>query len=307
MIRIYDVMPFQTFYAGKYGKITHDEKLANTLIKNFHAGVTGFELPMFVDHGEKTTTRYGDIKDLWIENNRLKAAVDLNSKGEAIKEDYAYVSPSYARDYKNKMTGQRVGPTLIEISLTNTPMQPGMEKVKFGEETEEVITEYYALKEENSIKKGDETEMDKDVIKLYEDNLAEKGNEIVSLKEQIAKKDAEIVKLSEQITQLTEDAAKHTEEIKKLSESLAKLTAEKTKGDMESWAKDWENKGYAPAVVKSFKDQIISGGMKVEMAESILKTIAPITERGREVPSGSEATTEKLDKFAESLAENIHV
>ena len=128
------IMPFQKFHSNAYGEVSHDKKIADSIVNNFMKRVTGYPIPLLISHSE-AQGKLGEITNIQSKEDGLYADVEINSKGQKILEgsQFDFVSPAYAEKYKDKTTGQDVGATLLEVSLTNKPGQPNMERLKFEE------------------------------------------------------------------------------------------------------------------------------------------------------------------------------
>jgi len=282
-----NIMPFQKFHTGAYGEVNHDKTIADKIANNFMKKVTGYPIPLLVSHLE-TQGKLGEITSVTSEDDGLYADVNINDKGKKILDSsqFDFVSPAYAEKYKDKMTGADVGATLLEVSLTNKPGQPNMEKLRFEDEAESI--QIYNLK------RG-ESKMEKEVLKMYKEQSAAKQEEIKKLTDELETN-------KEKIKKLTDTVDEKEQEIKKLSEQVEKANEEKRQQEIDTWAKEWSDKGKAPAVVKKFKEQLLNKEVKKEFADSVLEDIPSINDGGKEVPNEKQYT-ETYDEIAKKMTE----
>jgi len=282
-------MPFQTFHSTAYGEINHDKVIADKIADNFMRKVTGYPIPLLVSHSE-AQGKLGEITNIQSKEDGLYADVEINSKGQKILEgsQFDFVSPAYAEKYKDKTTGQDVGATLLEVSLTNKPGQPNMERLKFEENAEGIKIKNY----ERSIKMEENK-----IIKMYEEQIDEQKAEVKKLTDEI---ETQKKTFEEQVKTLTDEGKKKDEEIKTLTDKVQVVEKEKFEAEVDAWAKEWGTKGKAPAIVNQFKDKVLTGEVTKEFADNILKEVPAITKEGTEQPVNM---TENYDKLAKTLAE----
>jgi len=282
-----NIMPFQEFHTNAYGKTKHDKTLAEKIVQNFEKNITGYPVPLLVSHSEQSG-KLGEFKSLQTKDDGLYADVELNDKGKKILNgsQFDFVSPAYAERYKDKTTGADAGATLLEVSLTNKPGQPNMEKLRFEDEAESI--QIYNLK------RG-ESKMEKEVLKMYKEQSAAKQEEIKKLTDELETN-------KEKIKKLTDTVDEKEQEIKKLSEQVEKANEEKRQQEIDTWAKEWSDKGKAPAVVKKFKEQLLNKEVKKEFADSVLEDIPSINDGGKEVPNEKQYT-ETYDEIAKKMTE----
>ena len=283
------IMPFQKFHSNAYGEVSHDKKIADSIANNFIKRVTGYPIPLLISHSE-AQGKLGEITNIQSKEDGLYADVEINSKGQKILEgsQFDFVSPAYAEKYKDKTTGQDVGATLLEVSLTNKPGQPNMERLKFEENAKQIIIKNY----ERSINMEENK-----VIKMYEEQIDEQKAQVKKLTDELA---TQKKSFEEQVKTLTDEGKKKDEEIKTLTDKVQAVEKEKFAAEVESWAKDWGSKGKAPAIVNKFKEQVLSGEIKKEFADDVLKEVPSITPEGTEQAVNM---TENYDKIAKQLAE----
>jgi phage I-like protein len=283
-------MPFQKFHSNAYGEVSHDKKIADSIVNNFMKRVTGYPIPLLISHSE-AQGKLGEITNIQSKEDGLYADVEINSKGQKILEgsQFDFVSPAYAEKYKDKTTGQDVGATLLEVSLTNKPGQPNMERLKFDEAATDIKIKNYESE-------GNRMEENK-VIKMYEEQIDEQKAEVKKLTDEL---ETQKKTFEEQVKTLTDESNKKDEQIKELTDKVEAVEKEKFAAEVESWAKDWGSKGKAPAIVNKFKEQVLSGEIKKEFADDVLKEVPSITPEGTEQAVNM---TENYDKIAKTLAE----
>ena len=93
-----------------------------TFISNFKNNVLGRELSIDFKH-QPDWGAAGWVKDVFIDNDKLKARIELTPKGfEKIKnKEFRYFSPEYIDNFEDKETGKKFGSTLLGGALTNRP------------------------------------------------------------------------------------------------------------------------------------------------------------------------------------------
>jgi len=284
-----NIMPFQKFHTGAYGEINHDKTIADKIANNFMKKVTGYPIPLLVSHSE-VQGKLGEITSVTSGDDGLYAEVAINDKGKKILDSsqFDFVSPAYAEQYKDKMTGADVGATLLEVSLTNKPGQPNMERLKFEENAKQIIIKNY--------ERSNDMEENK-VIKMYEEQIDEQKAEVKKLTDEMA---TQKKTFEEQVKTLTDEGKKKDEQIKTLTDKVQAVEREKFETEIDAWAKDWGNKGKAPAIVNQFKDKVLAGEVTKAFADDILKEVPAITKEGTEQPVN---LTENYDKIAKQLAD----
>lgn len=130
-----------TFYSPIYGKITILPQDLATMYRNFKTKtpLPPTQLIIDWDHLSDEPQQPGDgkaagwvqdlqIRDggatLWCLPKWTKEAATLIAQGA-----YRFVSPYFLTDYLDKQSGQRIGPTLKAVAITNRPFLEGMEEI----------------------------------------------------------------------------------------------------------------------------------------------------------------------------------
>jgi len=114
------------------GPIDITPELLGQAVKNFEG--TGRALPVDFDHGldygstPEARRAAGWIKELEITDVGLYATFDATDEAaDWIKGgQYRFISPTFARSFTNKESGEDQGFTLLRAGLTNTPWFDGM-------------------------------------------------------------------------------------------------------------------------------------------------------------------------------------
>lgn len=248
MIKEYLILPYQTFYDARYGKVEHSKAIAEQLKSNFDKNVLPYPIPVLLSH-ENKSGKYGEVKKLNLKEAGLYAEMEFNADGEGLIKAgrYDYLSPAYSEDYMSKTSGQKVGAALMEISLTPMPAQPNMPKVVFEEGTI-LRTWSIPLQEE-----GDK--MSEPSTRNFEAELVEKEAKIKKYEEQLKEKESNI---------------------KKLSDELIVERGEKTALKVKGWADGWIQKGKAPALVNKFTAKLLLDMGQEKFFDEILEEAATI-------------------------------
>jgi hypothetical protein len=137
-------------------KLVVDRKVAESLVRNFHNGVCDIVQVPVVDgnnrHTEDPFRNLGEVVDLTVGKDGVYATID------ARKEEYAKelgktligASAMMHMNYKDTKTGDKVGPTLLHVAVTNRPYITnlnGFEEIiaasadTYGNEAPAVLTE----------------------------------------------------------------------------------------------------------------------------------------------------------------------
>jgi hypothetical protein len=114
----------------KYGALEGTQEKFNAIIDNFHRNVAGRPPFIRLGHAKDGALTFGDapaeawVYDIIQEGPVLYALAHPTNENvvEAIKtKRYRFASPEYEEQYTNKENGEKVGPTLLAIGLTNEP------------------------------------------------------------------------------------------------------------------------------------------------------------------------------------------
>jgi hypothetical protein len=119
------ILPFGKIYVyGQKEPIEFTKELAEEIVKNFNKGYPHYKPFVNIDH--ESSEKYGDVKELYIEEDGLWAVLELNEEGQKMLEEhkYEYVSPEIDFAYVDRETGEEVGVVLLGVALTNRPALP---------------------------------------------------------------------------------------------------------------------------------------------------------------------------------------
>jgi len=128
-----------TFFSQVYGRVIITPQDLMTMFRNFKTvtPLSPTQLPIDYDHLSDEPAKPVDgkaagwVQDLqvrdggqtmWCLPKWTRRAAELIANGE-----YRFVSPYFLVDYLDKASGQRIGPTLKAVAITNRPFLEGME------------------------------------------------------------------------------------------------------------------------------------------------------------------------------------
>ena len=131
-----------------YGDVTIDEKLMETIRRNFETYGMAGRIPVDYNHGSEDPSADAERGKAagWIQKlvmtgkDSLSAVVEWTDEAaEKIRaREYRLISPAYTGDYKHPSSKKRVGPWLHSVALTNRPFlktrDGGMQPVALSEE-----------------------------------------------------------------------------------------------------------------------------------------------------------------------------
>lgn len=106
----------------------------DTLKENYKSNVLGFTPYATLGHPTDSPDpasidgqrKRGDLEDIVVEDDIVYGVYNINLETyNLIKNgDYEYSSPEIQQNFKDKVTGKLVGPTLLRTALTNAPFMP---------------------------------------------------------------------------------------------------------------------------------------------------------------------------------------
>lgn len=114
----------------QYGQLEGTQEKFDSIKENFRKNVLGRPPYIRLGHAKDSAPTFGDAPaEAWVydivQEGPVLYALAYPTGDEivtAIKEKrYRFASPEYQNDYTNKENGQKVGPTLMAIGLTNEP------------------------------------------------------------------------------------------------------------------------------------------------------------------------------------------
>lgn len=128
-----------TFFSPVYGKISITADDLTTMYQNFKTKtpLAPTRLPLDYDHLSDEPQKPEDgkaagwVRDLQVRDNgnTLWCMPDWTRRAAELinNREYAFVSPFFVTDYMDKVSGQKIGPTLKAIAITNRPFLEGMQ------------------------------------------------------------------------------------------------------------------------------------------------------------------------------------
>lgn len=108
-------------------KVTVDEALAKTLVKNFHEGHCDIVQVPIVDaankHVEDPLRNLGEVVDMDYDEKGVYVTLDARKKeyADELGKTLIGASAMMHMDYTDTKTGKKVGPTLLHVAVTNRP------------------------------------------------------------------------------------------------------------------------------------------------------------------------------------------
>lgn len=117
-----------------YGVMKVTDSYIDTLKENYKSNVLGFTPYATLGHPTDSPDpasidgqrKRGDLEDIVVEDDIVYGVYNINLETyNLIKNgDYEYSSPEIQQNFKDKVTGKLVGPTLLRTALTNAPFMP---------------------------------------------------------------------------------------------------------------------------------------------------------------------------------------
>lgn len=114
-------------------KIKIDKAFADTLVKNFDEGYCDIvQVPLANDqnqHVENPGANLGEVLGLRVDDaaGKVYAQVDARKQADDFGKTLLGASAFMHLNYKDTKTGQRVGPTLLHVAVTNRPYVTGLD------------------------------------------------------------------------------------------------------------------------------------------------------------------------------------
>lgn len=114
-------------------KIKIDKAFADTLVKNFDEGFCDIvQVPLANDqnqHVENPGANLGEVLGLRVDEaaGKVYAQVDARKQADDFGKTLLGASAFMHLNYKDTKTGQRVGPTLLHVAVTNRPYVTGLD------------------------------------------------------------------------------------------------------------------------------------------------------------------------------------
>jgi hypothetical protein len=117
-----------------YGVMKVTDSYIDTLKENYKSNVLGFKPYATLGHPTDSPDpasidgqrKRGDLEDIIVEDNIVYGVYDINEETyNLIKNgDYEYSSPEISQNFRDKVSGKLLGPTLLRTALTNAPFMP---------------------------------------------------------------------------------------------------------------------------------------------------------------------------------------
>lgn len=117
-------------------KIEIDDKFVNTLKDNFNKGICDIVQVPLADnqnaHSEDPDRNIGEVVDIRERDGKVYAVIDARRADASQKLGTTWLGASamLSTNYKDTKTGERVGPTLLHVAVTNRPYVTGLEDYK---------------------------------------------------------------------------------------------------------------------------------------------------------------------------------
>lgn len=134
-----------TFFHRVYGKFTIAMETLQRMVDNFQHNRPKPPTELVVDYEHLSASdppqiapAAGWFKHLYVKGRELWATVGWTEKAAAMIRagEYRFISPEFTLSYKDKETGEDLGPVLFASALTNRPFFDGMAPVVLGSELE---------------------------------------------------------------------------------------------------------------------------------------------------------------------------
>lgn len=115
-------------------KINIDDEFVSTLKRNFDNGVCDIvQVPLADDqnaHSESPALNQGEVVGVEEENGKVYAIIDARTDDakKSLGKTWLGASAMLSTNYVDTNTGERVGPTLLHVAVTNRPYVTGLEQ-----------------------------------------------------------------------------------------------------------------------------------------------------------------------------------
>ena len=254
-----NVLPFGEFVDPDYGLVSFDKDKVQQIVNNFKKGIPTYEPPL-IDKEHITDGKFGEVKDLKIGDDGLYALIKFTDEAfNDIKNNkFKYMSPVIQENYLDKNTGEEAGAILKGVALTNMPRIPGMLPLSVFAD---IKSKSFSEKMKALFGGGEP-----------DDILSDEESKLIKLNESCdcgGEKEVDAKEFNEKLKTLQEE----NEGLKK---EIAELKKEKFSEAIESWGKEWTNKGVAPAVVEQAVNELKNEPMKFSDDNSLKTTFEKI-------------------------------
>lgn len=138
-----EAMPAKTWHTPLYGEVPITEEKLQRMIKNFHDGVRGQEIPTDYEHGRdssKGTKASGWFRDVELHDGSLWVGVELTPTARKEIEDgeWKYFSLQWFDEWQHPETQQVHQDVIVGGGFTNNPVAKGLVPINFSELYQEI-------------------------------------------------------------------------------------------------------------------------------------------------------------------------
>lgn len=118
------LLPLGKVYLHGYEETEITRELLEKLVANFKAGYPHYK--PFVNLNHDGNEKYGEVVELELADDGLYVTLQLTDEGARLYEakKYEYLSAEIDLEYRDRTTGELIGPVLIGVALTNRPAMP---------------------------------------------------------------------------------------------------------------------------------------------------------------------------------------
>jgi hypothetical protein len=129
------ILNFGPLIHPKTGDIINiDDAFARTMSDNFARGVCDIvQLPLANDsneHVEGPAANLGEVVGIRTRDRKIYALLDARQDADKFGKTYLGASAFLSTNYTDSSTGQKAGPTLLHVAVTNRPYVTGLEDYK---------------------------------------------------------------------------------------------------------------------------------------------------------------------------------
>jgi hypothetical protein len=115
-------------------KINIDDAFVTAMQSNFAKGTCDIvQVPLANDHNEHVENpgaNLGEVVGIKERDGKVYALIDAREDAEKFGKTYLGASAYLSTDYTDSATGNKVGPTLLHVAVTNRPYVTGLEDYK---------------------------------------------------------------------------------------------------------------------------------------------------------------------------------
>lgn len=231
---IYNLLPVGKFIDKRYGEVWISDAMLQTMESNF-GRYPAYEVPVKIGHGDGAQSP-GRVIGVKANPEGLEITMTVDQEAaEAINNKrYRYMSAEFDENYRDKTTGENVGPVLLGAALVNQPADPYVQPLILAD-TDVDAREAAARRE-------------------YDINLKRFREEIAAAKAREEKAQKKIGDL-----QAKNRAAE---------KARASMEQEKRKSEVDAFCDNWSSKGVPPAVLGRLKPILLAEGNLIKLSET---------------------------------------